>query len=109
MRQKKRGQRYDKGPHRFNRFLGNCPVCDKKFTTSSTSLLEERGEMRTLYVECAKCDTSVVLGVMRNAPGIVTTVGMLTDMRREDIDRMKDFPPLTFDDVLEVHRYLESS
>ena len=46
--------------------------------------------MQTLYVECRKCGSSVVLGVMKNMPGIVTTVGMLTDMKKDDIG---DIPP----------------
>lgn len=64
--------------------------------------------MQTLYVECTKCKSSVVLGVMKHIPGLVTTVGMLTDMKREDIDRFRNLPPLTSDDVLEVHRHLEN-
>lgn len=108
MRQKKKWSGYGKGPRKSDRYLGNCPICSKKFRVASVFVLEKEGGMETLYVECVKCATSVILGIMKNAPGIVTTIGMLTDMRREDIERMKDFPPLTSDDVLEVHKYLEN-
>lgn len=90
------------------KFLGNCPICKKKFNSEKTSLLEEDVGIQTLYVECAECDSSVVLGIMKSIPGIVTTVGMLTDMRREDIERLGNMQPITADDVLEMHRYLEN-
>ena len=89
------------------KFLGNCPICNTKFKSQKASLIEEMGNTEMVYAECQKCASSVILGISKNAPGLVTTVGMLTDMNREDIDRIRDFPPLTSDDVLEVHKYLE--
>ena len=90
------------------KFLGNCPICDSKFSHSHTSQIDKDENMQTLYVECGKCGSSVVLGIIKNIPGVVTTVGMLTDMKREDIDRMKKLSPITYDDVIEVHKYLEN-
>lgn len=89
------------------KFLGNCPVCSKKFDGKDVTPIEEEGSIDTLYVECGKCSSSVVLGIMKNVPGLVTTVGMLTDMKLKDIERMADSRPITSDDVLEVHKYLE--
>lgn len=89
------------------KFLGSCPICNKRFASSDASPLEGEEDMRILYVECKSCASSVVLGVVKNIPGLVTTVGMLTDMKREDIDRMRSLSPLTADDVLEMHAYLE--
>jgi len=88
-------------------FLGNCPICNTKFKAQEASIIEEVDSMQVVYAECSKCRSSVVLGISKNAPGLVTTVGMLTDMNREDIDKIRDLPPLTSDDVLEMHKYLE--
>lgn len=60
-----------------------------------------------MYVECEACASSVVLGVVKSVPGLVTTIGMLTDMKREDIARMRTLSPLTADDVIEMHKYME--
>jgi hypothetical protein len=89
------------------KFLGNCPICNKRFTKANAVSLSEQGGMQTFYVECATCASSVVLGVAKNIPGVVTTVGMLTDMKYSDINRMEDARPLTWDDVLEMHMFLE--
>lgn len=88
------------------KFLGSCPICNKRFAAANAMSLEQKSGMQTFYVECAKCASSVVLGVVKNIPGVVTTIGMLTDMKHSDIDRMKDLPPLTWDDVLEMHTFL---
>ena len=89
------------------KFLGNCPICDKKFSSSDASAIKGEEDARILYVECKTCASSVVLGVVKNVPGLVTTVGMLTDMNKLDIERMRNLSPLTADDVLEMHTYLE--
>ena len=90
-----------------SKFLGNCPVCSAKFSSSKSSQIGEFEGVRTLYVECKKCSSSVVLGIVKNMPGVITTVGMLTDMKREDIERLDHMRPITADDVLEMHKYLE--
>lgn len=92
-----------------SKFLGKCPICNTKFASSGVSTLEKNGDLQTLYAECEKCGSSVVLGVLRSGHGLVTTVGMLTDMIREDIVRMAGLPPLTSDDVLEAHTYFEKN
>lgn len=93
----------------YYKFLGNCPVCRKKFDSNDVTPIDKEGSIDTLYAECKKCKSSVVLGVLKATPGLVTTVGMLTDMKLEDIDKMASMSPLTADDVLEVHRYLENN
>lgn len=89
------------------KFLGNCPICNTKFKGSHTSQIEQVEATQTLYVECAACGSSVILGVLKNTPGVVTTIGMLTDMKRGDIERAYTLPPISPDEVLEVHKYFE--
>jgi hypothetical protein len=89
------------------KFLGNCPICSKKFKAEAASTLDKVYDMRTVYVECVGCKSSVILGIVRNVPGVVTTVGMLTDMNKSDIRRSANLSPISADDVLEVHQYFE--
>lgn len=98
-----------KGHHaRDPKFLGNCPICSNKFNPSCASQIEKVESVETLYVECKTCGSSVVLGVVKNIPGLVTTIGMVTDMKEDDIERLRNMPPISSDDVLEMHKYLES-
>ncbi len=90
-----------------SRFLGSCPICSEKFNASRALLLDRLEDMQTLYIQCRHCFSSVVIGVSKNIPGVVTTVGMLTDMTSGDISRLGRLQPLSADDVLEMHKYLE--
>lgn len=40
--------------------------------------------------------------------GMVTTVGVLTDIQKEDLEMLKRKMPLDYDEVLDIHTYLES-
>ncbi|MDX1608226.1 MAG: hypothetical protein R3251_03385 [Candidatus Spechtbacterales bacterium] len=40
--------------------------------------------------------------------GFITTIGMLTDMTKGDIEKFKDKKPISADDVLELHKSLEN-
>ena len=99
----------EKGSVPDYKFLGNCPICNKKFSASRASEIDKIDAVYTLYVECQKCGSSVVLGVMKDMPGVVTTIGMLTDMKREDVDRIGSLPPITHDDVLKIHKYFKNA
>lgn len=91
-----------------SRLLGSCPICKFKFTWKMTTCLEKVRGMETLYVECKGCKSSVVLGIANDIPGVVTTMGMLTDMNREDIERLGRMRAISADDVLEMHKHLEN-
>jgi hypothetical protein len=97
-----------KGNNSDVKFFGNCPICRQKFKASNTHIIRQKEISKTVYAECGKCASSVLLGIVKNMPGIVTTVGMLTDMKEGDISRFARLAPLTYDDVLEMHICLES-
>lgn len=60
-----------------------------------------------VHAECRQCKSSTVLMVLSGLMGMVTTIGMLTDMSRDDIERFWNAGEITSDDVLYVHRALE--
>lgn len=60
-----------------------------------------------MYAECSTCKSSVIIFVLKNSAGFVTTIGMLTDMKKGDILKFRTMKAITSDDVLELHRILE--
>lgn len=91
-------------------FLGNCPICNTRFNSQRAVILSKKEGLMTVYIDCENCKSSVMVAVFAPAKGIVTIVGMLTDISRDDLstlNRKKD--PLTYDDVLETHSYLEKN
>lgn len=89
------------------KYLGSCPVCGSSFQGRQTEILNRREGLSQVYAQCSECKSSIVIFVLRNAIGFITTIGMLTDMTKKDILRFGKMEPLTSDDVLELHQMLE--
>lgn len=89
------------------KFLGNCPICNKKYNSENASVLERNTEFMSFYIDCNFCLSSVIVAVFLPISGLVTTAGILTDISRNDIKKLRRFPPLTYDDVLDMHVYIE--
>lgn len=60
-----------------------------------------------VHVDCAYCVSSVILAVSAAGMGLITTVGMLTDLTKEDAIHFKNTAPVSADDVLEIHNYFK--
>lgn len=89
--------------------LGHCPVCRTKVKAGDTALIKKSKRSSTLYAECAKCGSSQILTIFRNAMGVITTVGMLTDLKKQDAERFHGLAPVTSNDIIEVHEWFEKN
>ncbi|MEX0870001.1 MAG: hypothetical protein WDZ39_01055 [Candidatus Spechtbacterales bacterium] len=90
------------------KYLGNCSVCGTSFETRKTTLISRKEGISHVYAQCVECKSSVIIFVIKSTAGFVTTVGMLTDMTKQDLDKFKKRKPITADDVLELHKALEN-
>ena len=90
-------------------FLGHCPICKTKLTQCRASLLEKSKGSSTIYSECYRCGSSQLINIFRNAMGLITTLGMLTDLKKEDARRVKVLSPLTANDVIDVYEWFEKN
>jgi len=89
-------------------FIGRCPVCNTKYNESNSSLIDRAETTITVYVECVTCSSSVVVVIMSGTHGLVTVAGMLTDLKRDDIDVAWKKSAITLDNALEMHTHLKS-
>ncbi len=89
------------------KYIGNCPVCSSQFEPGKASIIEKKDHMSHVYAECSKCTSSVSCFVLENKMGTVTTIGMLTDMTKEDIMRFKMREPITANEVKKIHQIIE--
>ena|SRR3989338_3051595 len=90
------------------KYLGSCPMCNSKFEPRMSTIINRHFNATHIYAQCTKCKSSVSVFVKKNIVGFVTTVGMLTDMTKEDIYKLKTIKPLSADDIIEFHQTLES-
>lgn len=82
-------------------------MCGLGYDDRSVEVLRKGESVTVVHAECTQCGSAAVLMMLAGMLGIVTTVGMLTDMAREDIERLWSAKEITFDDVLEMHTLLE--
>ena len=87
--------------------ISMCPICNTKYNPVQVKILEERDDAHLIFIVCKNCGSGVVAVVMNGGFG-VTSLGLITDLSADDILKFKDVDEIGTDDVLELHKFLES-
>ncbi len=91
-------------------FLGACPICREELKFNNAVLISKKKAMSLFCVECEKCLSSVILTIFSSEKeGILTTMGILSDFKKEDISLLKNPGKIVEDDVLSFYEYLNTS
>ncbi|MFA6096918.1 MAG: hypothetical protein WC788_04815 [Candidatus Paceibacterota bacterium] len=85
--------------------MSKCPMCDFKYEKDNIRIIEKKEGLITLYMNCTQCKSSLMMVIMTGALGI-TSVSTMTDIVEDDIERISG-NSIDYDDVLEMHRFLE--
>ncbi len=86
--------------------LVKCPICNKKYGQTKILVLEEEENQTTLHLTCESCENSSLVFISSGKLGIVS-LGMLTDLTREEVKGIFKSEAISSDQVIEVHRYLK--
>jgi hypothetical protein len=87
--------------------LAKCPICSKKYGQTKILVLEEEMDKTTLHVTCENCKISSLVFISSGKMGIVS-LGMLTDLTREEARNLFKNEEISADNVIEVHEYLKN-
>jgi len=88
------------------KLLSCCPVCSEEYQPFQASIVEEKADAQLVHIQCRKCQSSIVALIVDGQLGL-TSVGLITDLSSEDVERFKDAPPLTEDDVFAAYEELK--
>ena len=89
------------------KIITNCPMCGSKYDAEKNiKTIDRKDGMITFYLSCSQCKSSVIVAVMTEAFGI-TSVSIMTDIVENDIRKI-DGGFIKYDDVLEMHKFLEN-
>ncbi len=69
-------------------------------------MVEENDEAHLIHIECRNCGSSIVALVLTGTMGI-SSVGLVTDLTSEDVQRFKGGNEVTVDDVIDLHQILQ--
>lgn len=87
--------------------VGDCPICETSFQPEDITTVKEKEEITLLHASCSQCESAVMIGVIGSDLGVETSIGMLTDLTKEDIKRFSSAEEVSVDDVLNFHKFLK--
>jgi hypothetical protein len=93
-------------------YILRCPVCGHRYNLDQTKIIDPRDERPTIgtnllvHTDCERCKSSVVFSIAVDGPEIFS-IGMVTDLTSTDTNKFKDIEPITSDEVLATHQFLD--
>jgi hypothetical protein len=88
------------------RMISYCPLCESSYKPQEARVLGEKEDSHLLHIRCGKCGNAVIALVMITSTG-VSSVGLVTDLHFDEVDRFKRSETVTTDDVIEAHHLLQ--
>lgn len=89
------------------KLISRCPLCSEAYRPFQASIVEEREDAQLLHIQCHKCQSSMVALIVSGQMGL-TSVGLITDLTSDDVERFKDAQAITQDQVLEAFQALQA-
>lgn len=87
-------------------FVSRCPLCNAGCRMEDAYTIESTDDASMIYTECPRCKSSIVAVVAMSGVGIVS-LGMVTDMTKEDVERFRTAPSMSSNELLEMIQLLQ--
>lgn len=81
-------------------------MCKKTYPETAIRHLGEQGEANVYHCTCEACGHAMIAVVLEQA-GLVSSIGMVTDLEIHDALRFYKAKPVTNDECVEAHRIFE--
>src|SRR3989339_630404 len=87
------------------KLISRCPVCNHDYQSEAAKLFASGGEAKFVHFTCGNCSSHFMAMVMTVAKG-VSTVGMITDLSFDDLQKLHKISPLSIDEAIEGHQFI---
>ncbi len=87
--------------------ITKCPMCDLKYDKNDIKIVDKKDGAITLYMNCKKCKSSVMMLILTNILGI-TSISMVTDIEENELEKTEN-SQIECDDVLEIHKFFKNN
>jgi hypothetical protein len=88
------------------KLISYCPLCESSYNPQAARVLGEKDDSHLLHIECGNCANAIIALVLISSVG-VSSVGLVTDLRFDEVHRFKQEKAVTTDDVIEAHHLLQ--
>lgn len=90
------------------RLMNHCPVCKAKYSASEDNILFKKGAANLVHITCPSCQNSVMAIITVTSFGS-SSVGMVTDLKAEDVLRLYGKAAISEEELLALHQELKQS
>lgn len=88
------------------RVLTACPFCNTSYTVRAARVLAQKDDAHVVHIECRNCGGSIVALILAGNLG-AQSVGVVTDLTRDEVAQYSAATPVNADDVLGLHHLLQ--
>jgi len=90
-----------------SRLISDCPLCNVSFFPEEVTVIGGDNRTQLLHATCNQCSSSIVILLLLGDTGI-GSVGLVTDLTREDVVRFQRGEVIDADDVLGLYKVLRN-
>lgn len=89
-----------------SKLLAQCPMCQAFYDQNEIRLVGEETGSRLFHCTCKSCGHAM-LAVILETSGMVSSIGVVTDLEAGDAVRFRGAPAVSVDECVRIHRLLE--
>ena len=86
--------------------VSSCPHCEKPYESASVRLLGHDGDAELVHATCIVCGNAFLTMALQGRVG-AASLGIATDLSPEDVLRFRTRNPVSIDDVIETHAFVD--
>lgn len=87
------------------RAITHCPWCEQQFKDLQVSVVAEQDHMQLLHFQCQACH-AYVLAAISFSGMVITSVGVVSDLDRPEVQKSFRSQPVQADEILSFHHQL---
>lgn len=88
------------------KLISYCPLCESSYNPREARVLGEKDDSHLLHIQCGNCSNAIIALVLISSVG-VSSVGLVTDLAFDEVNRYKEAAAVSTDDVIEAHHLLK--
>lgn len=85
--------------------VGICPSCQASHLRTADEVIRKTDEGTLAHGPCPSCKAGMLI-LELGRDSFVTSIGVLTELQREEVERMLAEPSINSDDVIAIHEAL---
>lgn len=88
--------------------ITKCPMCNGSYKKEDIKVINKNDGTISIYLSCSHCKSSVVMLLIVGPTG-VASISIPTDITEEDFEKIRKNDVVSYDDVLEMYKFLKDN